>query len=440
MNRDLNALDDALAELLAAHREQKAALDETASPAAGRAPVDSPVRHSALLHPEVFHELAESDDPLARALLSWLEILLDEKWAWDDSRQLAELRGSPRRTPHLDEPTPIRSMVRGVLAGRTPGRRRDHGDALTASAADLSARAASAIEARRERARGARFGDVAEMAPDVVSGLAEALLDRTDDLAAEAMRRGWVEGLHATVGRAAGEGWPAKLTWRWVGEVFGDAGWFEGVAPALPAPPRPWGGASFARALGDLGAALLSASRPAILPRALHQHPFGLRRHRRYALFASIPTTSVFAQRVLGLGRERAEAHARAMSMAAVAALRVDAMRVLVASALTDGRSAAGERLAEISERLFGEPTPVVTLAVLPRLRPAHAAAFAGSVLAFDDGRSLSERHDLDWFRNPRAAAELRDAFEKPADLAPIASDDATRALDALVEALHAPF
>ncbi|MEQ9321046.1 MAG: hypothetical protein RIF41_17920, partial [Polyangiaceae bacterium] len=151
-------------------------------------------------------------------------------------------------------------------------------------------------------------------------------------------------------------------------------------------------------------------------------------------------TTATFGQRVLGLGRERAEAHARAMGTASIAALRVDAMRVLVARALNDGRQAAAETLAEVSDRLFGEPAPPATLAVVPRLRPAHGAAFVGSVLSFADGRGLAARHDLDWFRNPRAAAELRAAFDKPADLTPIAEDEVQQALSALADALEAPF
>lgn len=440
MDRDLHALDVELTELLVAHREAKAALDRRVPSTPGAPPIDSPVLRSPLLHPETFHELSESDEPLARALVPWLEVLLDERWAWEDTKVLATLRGTPQPTPHLDEPTPIRAMVRGMLAGQTPGLRRDHGAALRATAIELSARAASAVEARRERARGARFGDVAQAPRDVVDRLATAVLERTDDLAGETMRRGWVEGMQATLGRAASEGWPAKLTWRWAGEVFGDAGWFDGLAPVLPAPPRPWGGSSFARALGEVGVALLVACRPAALPRSMHRHPFGVRRHRGHGLFASIATTATFGRRVLDLGRERAQAHARAMCTAAAATLRVDAMRVLVASALIDGRQAAGDTYAEISERLFGEPAPNATLAVLPRLRPAGAAAFVGSVLAFADRRSWVERHDVDWFRNPRAAAEIRDAFEKPLDLAPLAEDDVHEALCALVDALEAPF
>ncbi|HHH28884.1 MAG TPA: hypothetical protein ENK57_11145 [Polyangiaceae bacterium] len=435
MDRDLHALDDALAELLLAHRRAKATLERDPG-----ARVDTPLRDSPLLHPELFHELGESTDPLAAALVPWLEVLLDERWAWTETTNLSALRTTPASTPHLDDPTPIRSMIRGTLAASARGARRDFAAALCATAAELSARAASAVEARRERAGGGRFGDVVEMETDAIATVAEAVLDRTDDLTADAMRQGWVEGMHATLGRAADEGWPAKLTWRWTGEVLGDAGWSDGLSLALSAPPRPWGGASFGRALGEVGAALLVAARPRTLPRALHGHPFGLRRHRAYGLFAAIVTSATFAQRVLGLGRDRADAHARAMSTAHAAALRVDAMRVLVTGALAAGRGAADERLAEVSERLFGEPLPAATLAVLPQLRPAQSAAFVGSVLSFADRQALVERHDLDWFRNPRAAAELRDAFERPADLTPLPADAAARALEALGEALEAPF
>lgn len=76
MDRDLHAFDEALDELLVAHREAKSALDRRVPKSADARPADTPVLRSPLLHPEVFHELNESSEPLARALLPWVEVLL----------------------------------------------------------------------------------------------------------------------------------------------------------------------------------------------------------------------------------------------------------------------------------------------------------------------------------------------------------------------------
>jgi hypothetical protein len=428
---DLFAADDELFGLLAAHRRWLFARSRSQN---DKHVAPSPLSTTALLHPERFAEVRESSEPLANALVPWLEVLLDERWAAEDRIRLEARRLQPVHVPHRDAPISLAGLVRGVLGGDSPGERMDDGDALARHAAELSVLTIEALEKRLDRAQGARFGDIAEVSRDLVIGSAEALLNRTDDVAEEAMRRGWVEGLHACMGARADRGWPARLTWRWVSSVFGGTGLGDGLQLSLPALPTAVAAASFARALSLLGVVMMRAGRPQHLPRSLHEHPFGHRRHRRAALFGGVVCSPRFAEAVLGLGSERAMDQSRMMAHAAVASWRVEAMRVLVGAALFDGRGAARERLDELSGRLFGSPMPLELLAVLPAIRPAHTGSFVGTLLAALDQARLVEAHDEDWFRNPRAIVELRQEDLAPRDDRTIDQTTVDQAVETLAQ------
>ena len=233
----------------------------------------------------------------------------------------------------------------------------------------------------------------------------------TADAAGETMRRGFHEGLCATLGAAADEGWPAQLSARWLRAVVADP---PGSAITPPRPPRVWGATSFARSLSAYGATRAMLARPDGTLFVHHQQPSSLRRHRRAALFGALIAEEAFARRVLRLGRSRARDHQRQAAAALLASLRIDAMRVVLAQAMRDGKRAARERFAELSATLFDEPLPAVFLGVLPQLRPADAASLAGTLMSRVDRDQLVEAFDEDWFANPEAVAHIHEQDALP--------------------------
>lgn len=403
MTVDLLALDRRVARLVDDHRRAARRIAQG---------LPAPVPHDHWLTDEGVAEIAEIDDPVARGLLAWLEVLREERRGWDFRRRAAAVVHAPRRVAHLERATTLGALRRGMIAERSEDRAAQHAEAFARHAGELSDVQIAAWVERLERAP--TVCEVAGLSADVAVRLAEALLDRTDDLARARLGEGDspsgpVAVLRAALGREANAGWPAKLNAAWLEDRFRPAGWLEGRRPRGVALVPPLGATSFARAMGNLGVALLEAARPAGVPFGLHRHPHGLRGHRRRALFAGLVGSEAFGRRALGLGRDRAREQARHVARAFVATLRIDAFRPLIVEALAAGEGAAREGFCAQGERVFGRPPPLSWLGALPTLRPRDAGWVVGCVLAAEDTRRLVERFDEDWFDNPRAAEALRD-------------------------------
>ena len=153
------------------------------------------------------------------------------------------------------------------------------------------------------------------------------------------------------------------------------------------------------------------------MPSFAHQHPYGLRRHRRRGLFATLIAQDAFCRTALGLGADRRQRQLRATARASLQSLRIDAWRILIIDALAHRPEATLDVAASTSQRLFGEPAPPELVGALPILhQPASGAAFVGQLLAVADHHALVQAYDEDWFRNPAAAEELRaaDAAMRP--------------------------
>jgi hypothetical protein len=101
---------------------------------------------------------------------------------------------------------------------------------------------------------------------------------------------------------------------------------------------------------------------------------------------------------------------------------------VLTAQALRDGVRAARERHRDIGEAVLGGIGPELC-GVLPTLRSGDGAALCGSLLSALRRRELIDRYDEDWFRNPRAIAELRHEDTLARDTAAV---DSPRFYDAI--------
>jgi hypothetical protein len=63
----------------------------------------------------------------------------------------------------------------------------------------------------------------------------------------------------------------------------------------------------------------------------------------------------------------------------------------------------------------LGFELPFELAGVFVRVRPRDSQRFAGALLAAERYERLVRTHDEDWFRNPRAIAELRAELGEPA-------------------------
>ncbi len=416
---DYRALDRALIEALGSWRARCDRLSRMA-PWSAPAPVAHDLETSPLperlVHVERRAELREhKGDPLAAALVPWVEVLASEDEGYRDrlevARSLAELRAIPGRDRELS----FSALRRVLLTASHPSVRRLAGDDLGRLGRVIGDVVRPSLERRIERARlvppECRPCAVAELpwngdGEPPATAVATRLLDATDDLAASFRTGAWEETLHLAFATRATEGWPARLGARWVADVFRgtDVTRRLRLKPYLPAT---WGALSYAMAIGGFGAHVLDASRPQTLPFALHQHPLGVRRHVERTLFASIVAEPAFALRVLGLGRARAFDHRREVARALLVSLRIDAWRVVVGAAAYRGQAALTEAYRDLGERVLGPGLPAELVALLPLLRPGDGAALCGALLAAERRERLIANFDVDWFANPRAIEEL---------------------------------
>ncbi|WP_437724631.1 hypothetical protein [Sorangium sp. So ce861] len=371
---------------------------------------------------------AAAPDPtgLAAPLADWVYTLTLERVVWPDRVRLAGAWHAASLTIDLPEParvSPREARLR-LLADPTDAGRQTFAEVLARGSGAVADAARILVERRHEAARllaeeGLRAIEIPCDPPDAAIAAAEALLHRTEAMMERAPT--WYGALGRAVGRDAASGWPARLSPRWIEELFRATKLTEGLAIDLGPLPRPLGAASFARALARFGAALARVS--ARGPFALAHAPFDLRRARRAALFGGLVADPVFCARALGLGRGRALDQARATARSLLLSLRLDA--ATVALVFRSGQDGGGhvllrgardrrDRFEEVTARALGAPIPGALAGVLPALDPGAAARLAGVLLAARDRRDLIERFDEDWFRNPRAAEALRDEDGAP--------------------------
>ncbi|WP_438017554.1 hypothetical protein WMF18_43490 [Sorangium sp. So ce315] len=369
-------------------------------------------------------EAAPDPTGLAAPLADWVYALTLERVVWADRVRLATAWRAASILVDVPEPARMspREALLGLLADPTDAGRQTFAEVLTRGAGAVADAARILVERRQEAARRLDEARLAAVEipcdpPDVAPGAADALLRRTEPLLEPEAT--WHGALGRAVGRDAASGWPARLSARWIEELFRSTRLTEGLAIDLGPLPRPLGAASFARALARFGAALSSASTRG--PFALARAPADLRRARRAALFGGLVADPVFCARALGLGRGRALDQARATARSLVRSLRLDAAAVsLVGCAgqgghvlLRDAR-ARRDRFEEATARALGAPIPGALAGVVPALDPGAAVRLAGALLGARDRRDLIERFDEDWFRNPRAAEALRDEGGAP--------------------------
>ena len=151
-----------------------------------------------------------------------------------------------------------------------------------------------------------------------------------------------------------------------------------------------------------------------------------------------LPLSAAFATRRLGLGPSRVRDQQHLLARAALVDARVAVFRVLLRGLFARGSRALHGDLPELSDGALGFELPSTVAGVFIRVRPRDSQRFAGALLAASRYETLVQTHDEDWFRNPRAIAELRAELNEPAAAVPTTDELAAgaRALRARLQAL----
>lgn len=355
--------------------------------------------------------------PLAGALRGHVAGLLWARLAAPFDERVADAQDEPH-PEHARPEAPTGSMGALLRLVHT-GPRRDALEAL-----EVLSRAGGAVheadhareEARREIAK--RLGlDAPEDAalPLQTSELARGaarFFEATHDLARSVVahqQRGLgrdldvVDVLLALRGSTV-HGLPARLSHRWLRDVLG-----EFATPRLdphagePLPrvllrrlPMLLGVTSFARALAQLGAAVVVGAPLAAEEWVRHVDGAFLAPRRVATLFASLWTNPAFLARATDASEGERAAFARSVHVAALFEARTLAAQTMDAAWRAHGRD-------EIEARLFDRPLPRGAFGLLPRRSDAHATRFCVYLTHPQLHDAALDLFDEDWFRNPRS-------------------------------------
>jgi len=366
---------------------------------------------------ETLHWLRElrSKDPLAGSLELWL-LRLREQAEFGTLR--AELARAHRAEPHpIVEPEQARRTLTELLrlSLSRPRERAAYLRGYFASSAGVAERVVRLWEGRqlfaeRLRAPLASF----EIASEAIAPAARAFLSSTRAAFETLQIREPAQLLTVLLAESAVDGWPARLSQRTTLDLLGEPAFFHGLRLRPFAVPEARGAGSFLLALRHAGRALSDAASALRSPFVLSTDVFDLQRNTVGALIGTLPLSPAFATRRLGLGPSRVRDQQRTLARSVLADLRVTAFRVLLRELLLSGQKQLRSELPELSDSALGFELPDSVAGVFIRVRPRDSQHFAGALLAASRHETLLQTHDEDWFRNPRAIAELRAELNEP--------------------------
>jgi hypothetical protein len=364
-------------------------------------------------------ELERAGDPIAGRFRRWVYRLAEQRI----NQGVLVMLERARRVDKIAVDEPQRELfTRRELLQRAllePERRSAWLGAAIEQAAPVSDLYVELWQRRQEVARGMGLE-----APDDVE-LPRADLDAVAGRwlaeSAEAFGELRVRGAAAVIGSALGsdgaDAWPTRIDARSMSELWTETKLLEGLDLEPGRWPEVLGTASWLRALARLGAAFVDAAAPAHQPFCIAHDPYGLRRRTLGALFALVALSPPFLQRRLGLGRDRARTQARVVARVLLLESRALALRVRLRKPALAGKSRLFSAFEEHSLQCLGEPLPPRAAGSLFRLHVDDGQRFAGLLLAAELVDTLTRSHDEDWFRNPRAAEELRADADRPPEV-----------------------
>lgn len=371
---------------------------------------------------------APHDRTLAEGLRRWVYELLQARVGSSlmiddvEAATFVDPEKKPRRkrkTP--EEPASTPETYRDAWLAVLTAEHRGDAESAFELAASLAPRVAAVRKERRARrfevARRLGLAHPNALATSVpVTTLAAALLDATDSLANDllkverkALHGKWhaALGMRFSLARDAGEGWPPRVTDRWLREAF----------VALPTrrmktvTATPIGAASFLRAAYTWGATWRRAGAVRSLPFAIARDPYEADAARFGSAFARAVSEPAFQKKVLGLTTRVADIQARALRVALLFGVRRLATRLLLSSA----EDVDAGTFEELTERVFGAALPKAFRYAWPDIRIDEPACFLGALRSYAFSASLVDRFDDDWFLNPKAGTHLAHLASAPA-------------------------
>lgn len=157
-----------------------------------------------------------------------------------------------------------------------------------------------------------------------------------------------------------------------------------------------------------VGRALLLALVAPALPVETRRPAVGTPARAFGVLFAQLLGDVRFLRRARGLDPREAEEAARTVRVIALLDLRLAAAAVIARREPAGSGRERNERASELLRRALRVEVPPALAILIARTPSAVAARFRARHGALAWAQALRERHDEDWFRNPRAAEQLR--------------------------------
>lgn len=384
----------------------------------GELPADDPFRASRwLCGRTTFDQLSALEgDPIARQLSRWVYRMTEQRV---NREVLLTITERLRHAQHaVREPEAIQLSVAQMLKRALENRdTRQAWLSLALSNSDATHDAIVVLWERRQELA-ARFGlgspDDVQAPCDDLYGLAERWLETTQDLWHSFGSLKPAELLETAMATGASLDFPTHLSPRSMLGFFRDTRLLEALE-LNPGPlPQPLAPASWLRAFARLGAGFADASAPRDQPFCIAHDAYGLERRCHGTLFAFLLMNGEFLKRRLGASRTSAPGARRALGKSLLIHSRHSALKVLLRRAALRGGNEWRGQFEELLYRTSGISVRARAAGVFLRLHDDDPQRFAGLLLGLEREKQLRYAHDEDWFRNPRAADQLRSESALP--------------------------
>jgi hypothetical protein len=362
------------------------------------------------------------NDPFAPNLLRFIYLLFEERVLAEFS--VAHASTWYTETHELDHPVrgtfTLSALRRAILAERGE-QRQGFFDTLLARGSHARERFVRLWERRVEIAtqNGMSSPLALERPNAVVPDAASRLLDDTRDALAALGLETFPMLLETALARETVARFPSRLSPRALVELMGEPSLTENVELSETDLPAPLGSSSFLIGLERLGAAIGAAHVNRSLPYAATHDAYALPERTYGALFGLLALNPLFAERQLDVAKTRRREHFRSAAAVVLLRARLLALRVGLAGELVTSTSGFMRGYAENVYRALGVELDDRAAGLLFSPRVGDDARLAGLLLAFALEVELTETHDEDWFRNPRAIEELRERIRLPVSTEP---------------------
>lgn len=356
------------------------------------------------------------DEPLREPLRRWVYRLGEERVNQAALTEVARSRYIEQHTlltPRSGDFS-LSEMLERALTER--GKRAPWLGAFIQHAGTASGQMVTLWQRRGEFARRLGFESphAIEASVDDAAGVAQGLAARLRERVAAAEIGSPQSWLDAALGEDVRATWPARLNGPRLLDYFRDGALFRGLDLQPRRLPSAVGAASFLLGFGKLGSAWFEAQVPTDQPFCIARDPYRLDEHVASYLFALLPQNPSFLARKLDVGRDGLVDARRRLAQIWALELAASALRVRLRAAAFDSESRLRETYEELAELDLGLRLPRQLAGVLFRLRSEDEQRLLGLLLAAQRAVQLTEAHDEDWFRNPRAIEQLRAEAQLP--------------------------